>query len=104
MPGLLLGSLLVNWILCSAANSYIEQLASEGLFRRRVAFLMLALVVVSVSVLMVYLVMHGFPESSIAREALNESIVASTVRSACWLNVLFSAAYFGFQLRRFVAQ
>lgn len=101
MAGFMIGSLILNWVLCSALNGYIEQLAVEGSLRRQYAFFGMVAGTLVCGGLVIALALLGFPESEIATQHMTPDLAASTAYSAAALNGLFVMLFCGHQLRRY---
>ena len=101
MAGFIVGSLILTWVLCSALNAFVEYAAIKGWLNRGTAFLSMVVGVLLIAGAMVALAVWGFPESAIAREAVNPYQVSGAIRTSCVIDVLFALGYCAFQLRRF---
>ena len=101
MAGFIVGSLILTWILCSALNAAVEFAAIRQWLNRGTAFVSMIVGVVVIAGVIVALAVWGFPQSTLAREAVNPHLVTNAIRTSCVLNVLFALGYCAFQLRRF---
>ncbi len=101
MAGLLIGSALITWVLCSALNSFVEFGAIENWFNRTRAFIAMILGVLLIGVLMVVWAWVLFPGSELAQQKLSAADVNSVAKNSCLVNLLVALGYSGFQLRRF---
>ena len=101
MAGFIVGSLFMTWVLCSALNSLVEYAAIREWLDRGKAFISMIVGVFAIAGVMVSLAWWGFPDSGIAKGAMDPALVANTVRTSCVINVLFALGYCAFQLRRF---
>jgi len=101
MAGFIVGSLILTWILCSALNAFVEFAAIRRWLNRGTAFLSMVVGVLLIAGAMAALALWGFPESAIAKEAVNPHQVSGAVRTSAAINVLFALGYCAFQLRRF---
>ena len=91
----------MTWVLCSALNSLVEFAAIREWLDRGKAFVSMILGVFLIAGLMVSLAWWGFPQSSLAKAAMDPNLVTNTIYTSCVLNVLFALGYSAFQLRRF---
>lgn len=102
MAGWMVGSLLFNWVLCSALNAFVEQQVAQERLVRRSGFLIMVAALVCILVMMSALCLWVFPGSALASaHYLTAEHAQPQARASALNNGLFVLAYAGFQLRRY---
>lgn len=102
MAGWMVGSLLLNWILCSSLNAFVEGRVSDGRLERRLGFVAMVAGLLLVLAGMLLMCLSVFPQSAQATTLfLTAQQAMGPARVSAAVNGLFVLAYAGFQLRRF---
>lgn len=102
MAGLMVGSALLTWILCSAFNAGMEALAVAGHLDRSNAFVAMVCGMIAILAGMNLFCIWIYPESAQAGMLfLSEEQARVTARLAACADSLLVIGYAGFQLRRF---
>ncbi|PIE42052.1 MAG: hypothetical protein CSA49_00700 [Gammaproteobacteria bacterium] len=101
MAGFLVGGALFTWVLCGALNGLIEFAAINHWVDRVKAFVAMVAGVLLIGVLMAWLALYGFPESTLAAEHLTPDEITTASQSSCMVNLFVALGYCSFQLRRF---